>query len=60
VLIHAILKYVYLDIIREKLLFETNIKRSLESKVTGYMKAWDIVEREGYMNLIEKFKLGIK
>ncbi len=59
VLIHAILYHVYINIFAEPLLLETEFKRVNESKIKGYKKAWDIVEREGYDNLIKKFRSSL-
>lgn len=54
IIVHAILKYVYLDVLKNEKMLKDNIKKS--EKAGDYKKAWKIVEKEGYLNLIEKFK----
>ena len=54
IIVHAILKYVYLDILKNEKRLENNIKHS--ERTVDYKKAWEIVEEEGYLNLIEKLK----
>jgi hypothetical protein len=54
IIVHAILKYIYLDILKDEKRFKDNIKKS--ERTPDYKKAWEIVEKEGYLNLIEKFK----
>ncbi|MBU6431328.1 hypothetical protein KGQ29_03050, partial [Patescibacteria group bacterium] len=56
ILTHAILKFVYLDILENKEMLEKNIGRSSESSFLEYKRAWDIVEERGYKELITEFK----
>lgn len=56
ILTHAILKFVYLDILENKKMLEKNIEVSLKSSFFEYKQAWDIVENRGYKELITRFK----
>jgi len=51
--IHAIHKHIYLKFFNEKRL-KRDIKFSQKSK--DYKKSWDIVEKEGYENIIKELK----
>lgn len=54
VFLHAGLKYVYLDVLKEPSRLDRDIERHLNA--SGYNRAWEIVEKEGYNELIERFK----
>lgn len=56
VIVHALLKYIYLDILKDKKRLEKNILRSKNHGTNEYARAWEIVKQEGYKNLIEEFK----
>lgn len=60
IFVHAILKYIYLDVLNDKSRLERNIERSKEHNTDEYTKAWEIVDKEGYKNLINKLKEKIK
>lgn len=53
IIVHAVHKKIYLTLFDKKRL-ETDIKDSGLSK--DYARSWEIVEKEGYENLIKKFK----
>ncbi len=52
--VHAGLKYVYIDILKEP----NRLQRDIEEcqKWASYAKSWGVVEKIGYKELIEKFK----
>jgi hypothetical protein len=54
--IFAILTYLYLDIINNKERLERVRNISNTSENTDYKKAWDIVDKIGYKNIINDFK----
>ena len=56
ILTHAILKFIYLDILKDKEKLEKNIKRSSKSSFPEYARAWEIVEEKGYKELKKEFK----
>lgn len=53
IIVHAVHKEIYLTIFDKKRL-ETDIKESGLSK--DYARSWEIVEKEGHKNIINKFK----
>lgn len=57
---HAILKYIYLDVLKDKKRLEKNIIKSKNHGTNDYMRAWKIVERTGYKKLIKELKDKIK
>ncbi|MBU4224021.1 hypothetical protein KJ934_02270 [Patescibacteria group bacterium] len=56
IIVHALLKYIYLDILKDNSRLEKNILRSKNHGTNEYTRAWEIVEQEGYKNLIKGFK----
>ena len=60
IITYAVLKYIYLDILKDKSRLEKNLKRSSKDIHKDYDRAWEIVEKEGYMELIKKLKDKIK
>lgn len=54
VLVHAVHKQIYLDTLNTPERFERDLKRC--GKWPSYNDAWNIVEKEGYLNIIERFK----
>lgn len=56
IITHAILKYIYLDVLKDKKKLKNNLEKSKKSSNVDYLKAWKIVEEQGYLNLIKKFK----
>lgn len=56
ILTHAILKFVYLDILENKEMFNKNTEVSSKASFSEYKRAWDIVEEKGYKELIKNFK----
>jgi hypothetical protein len=55
ILLHAILKYIYLDILKDTGRLDKNIGRSKRHSTNEYSRAWEIVEIEGYKELINNF-----
>jgi hypothetical protein len=60
ILLHALLKYVYLDILNDESRLKINIDGSALHSTNEYSRAWEIVEVEGYMNIINEFKTKLK
>lgn len=54
ILVHAIHKEIYLNVLRQP----DRLKRDIEKcqKWPSYKRAWQIVERDGHMNIINKFR----
>lgn len=53
--VHALLKYIYLDVLNDPQRLEEDILNSTED----YRRAWDIVESEGYLNCIKKIEVPL-
>ena len=57
--VHAVLKYLYLDVLNEEQRFVRDVEHSkAKSWGEAYTKAWEYVEKEGYKEIIEKLKLS--
>lgn len=56
IITHAVLKYIYLDILRDPSRLERNILNSKKHSSSDYARAWDIVEDRGYRELIADLK----
>ena len=56
IITHAVLKFIYLDVLKEKERLAKNIERSSKSSFPEYPRAWKIVEEKGYRELINYFK----
>lgn len=59
ILVHALLQYIYLDILKDSVRLEKNILRSKNHNTNDYSRAWETVEKEGYKKIINEFKLKI-
>ena len=57
--LQAILKHLYLDILKEPERMASEIETTNKNK-NGYELAWQIVETGNYLNLIAEFKTKIK
>ncbi|MEI6237946.1 MAG: hypothetical protein WCP15_00235 [bacterium] len=55
VMVHAILKSIYLDVLNEPERLEKNILESSNSNL-GYKEAWQVVEKVGYKKILDKLK----
>lgn len=60
ILLHALLKYLYLDILNEPERLKNNISRSKAHSTNDYARAWEIVETDGHMNIINESAIKIK
>ncbi|MHB0978277.1 MAG: hypothetical protein ACYC1K_02655 [Minisyncoccota bacterium] len=60
ILLHALLKYIYLDILNEPERLSKNVSRSKAHSTSDYIRTWEIVEIEGYMNIINEFVHKLK
>ena len=62
--VHAIHKKIFLDILKKperlKREYETIKKNFPPQYKELYLKSWEIVEKEGYENIINEFRKGIK
>ncbi len=59
VIIHAILKYVLLDVLDKPEYLAADIANCTKYPELGYHEAWNIVEKVGYMKIIEDFKENV-
>ncbi len=57
---HAVLKYLYLEVLNDTSLLEANITNSKAHSTPDYTRAWEIVEREGFLNVIDNLKSKYK
>lgn len=60
VVVHSVLKYIYLDILKDEKRLERNIESSRKHDTNDYLRAWEIVQKEGYIEIIKKFKNKIR
>ncbi len=60
VITHSVLKYIYLDILKDKSRLDRDIENSKKHRTNDYIRAWEIVEKEGYMKLIKELKSKLK
>ena len=60
VVVHSVLKYIYLDVLKDGKMLERNIESSRKHNTNDYLRAWEIVEKEGYIEIIKKFKSKIR
>ncbi|NNM83958.1 hypothetical protein HKL94_01960 [Candidatus Parcubacteria bacterium] len=60
VVVHAVLKHIYLDVLKDEKRLERNVDSSKKHNTNDYSRAWEIVEKDGYMEIIKKFKSKIK
>lgn len=56
IILFAILKHIYLDVLKDKEKLKKLIEKSQNHTTDEYSRAWDILNKEGYQELIEKFK----
>lgn len=56
VIAHAILKYIYLDVLKNEIHMKKNLEISKAHSTNDYARAWEIVEKRGYKELITEFK----
>jgi hypothetical protein len=56
VVVHAVLKYLYLDVLHDEVMFAAHKERSKTHPTSDYARAWEIVDEQGYKNIIESFK----
>ncbi|HAS84604.1 MAG TPA: hypothetical protein DCS23_00815 [Candidatus Yonathbacteria bacterium] len=55
IIVHAVLKYVYLDVLKDPERLQRDVNRSAKHRSSDYVRAWEIVEQYGYQELITKF-----
>lgn len=58
--VHSVLKYIYLDILKDERRLERNIENSKKHSTNDYLRAWEIAEKEGYIEIIKKFESKIR
>ncbi|MBI2409644.1 hypothetical protein HYV30_01205 [Candidatus Kaiserbacteria bacterium] len=56
IITHAVLKHVYIDILKDKSRLAENIERSSNADSPSYNRAWEIVDERGYLHLINEFR----
>lgn len=56
ILVHALLKYTYLDVLNQPNLLAENISHSSSPDNREYSEAWDFVEKHGYQGILASFK----
>lgn len=57
IVIHAILKYIYVDVLKESQRLECDIKFCWSE---GYKNAWKVVQESDYLKIIDDFKKRMK
>ena len=60
IITYAVLKYIYLDVLNEPHRLERNLQNSKKHRTDDYTKAWKIVEKRDYIELINQLKGEIK
>lgn len=55
IIVHALLKYIYLEVLKEPERLQRDINRSSKHRNNDYTRAWGIVEEQGYQELITRF-----
>lgn len=60
VLVHAVLTYIYLEVLKKEKLLLENKNKSEKHNTTDYTRAWEIVEEIGYKDVISMFKKQYK
>lgn len=55
IIVHAALKYVYLEVLKDSERLQRDISRSGKHRNSDYTRAWEIVEEQGYRELIVPF-----
>lgn len=56
IITHAVLKFLYLDILKDRGRLERNIFNSKRHSSFDYTRAWEIVEEKGYREIINDLK----
>jgi len=57
---YSVLKYIYLDILKDNSRLERDIKNATKHATEDYSRAWKLVEEGGYIELIKKLKSRLK
>ena len=60
IIVHAVLKYIYLDILKQPYRLDRNLLKSKKHSTDDYSRAWAIVEQDGYRQIISDFKSNYK
>ena len=60
IIIHAILKYIYLDILKQPYWLNRSLLSLKKHRTDEYSRAWEIVEQDGYRKIISDFKSKYK
>ena len=56
IITHAVLKFLYIDTLKESNRLERNILNSKKHSSSDYTRAWEIVEEKGYRELVADLK----
>ncbi len=60
IMVSAVLKYIYLDVLNEPFRLELNLLSSQKHSTDEYLRAWNIVEKLGYQKIISDFRDVLK
>ncbi len=61
ILVHAVLKYIYLDVLKQPERLKKNMERSSQMATKGikaYHRAWEILGERGYVEFVKEFLVG--
>ena len=56
IFVHAVHEFIYRHVIKDENRLHGDKERMKKIKATVYVKSWEIVERDGYKNILNKFK----
>jgi hypothetical protein len=54
--VHAVLKYIFIDILKQPERLKRDIEMSKKNNATDYIAAWDYVEKNDYLKIIKDLK----
>ncbi|MBI2099996.1 MAG: hypothetical protein HYT48_01500 [Candidatus Vogelbacteria bacterium] len=60
IVVHATLKYIFLDVLNDEAKLKANLERSKKHSAPDYARAWEIVEEVGYKEVLERFRKNKK
>jgi len=60
IIVHAVLKYIYLDVLNEPIRLKTSLLAAQNHSTDEYLRAWKIVEKIGYRKIISDFRNALK
>lgn len=54
--VHAVLKYIFIDILKQPERLKRDIEMSKKNNATDYIAAWDYIEKNDYLKIIKDLK----